>query len=72
MKRNLISKFLKVSAGFGLVTISGLYLTGNLDDFKYLMGGMYRGMRCAYVGTKIANNYIRVIQIIYFRFLEWN
>ena len=72
MKRNSISKFLKASAGFGLVTISGLYLTGNLDDARYLMGGLYRGMRCAYVGTKIANKYLKVIKIIYFVFLEWN
>jgi hypothetical protein len=66
MKTNLITKFFKFSAGLGLVTTTGLYLTGNLDDARYLMGGLYRGMRCAYVGGKIANNYIRVIIIRYF------
>lgn len=60
MKRNFISKFLKISAGLSLLTGTGLYLTGNLDDAWYLAGGLLRGMRCAYVGAKIANNYVRV------------
>lgn len=63
MKRNLKSKFIKFSAGFSLATTAGLYLTGNLDDARYLVGGLYRGMRCAYVGGKIASNYIQVTYI---------
>lgn len=53
----LNSKFILSSVG---VSVAGLYVTGYLDDAGYLLGGIYRGIRCGVTGTMIATRYLNV------------
>jgi len=50
-------------AAFSLSSIF-FYKTDYLDDAKYLLGGIYRGIRCATVGGAVAYTYFSVILII--------
>jgi hypothetical protein len=57
----------KFSKGFAIasgISLLGLYSTGNLDDAYYLLGGFFRGLRCATAGGQIFYKYIRVIYLI--------
>jgi hypothetical protein len=42
------------------VTGLGLYSTGYLEDAYYLLGGFYRGMRCAKTGGQVIYAYVKV------------
>jgi hypothetical protein len=69
MKKIFNSKLLKYFAGFSFALVGGLHITGHLDDARYLMGGMFRGLRCAKVGTQVALNYLNVLNSFN---VEWN
>jgi hypothetical protein len=64
IKKIINSKFTKglgiVSFGSGLV----LYQTGYLEDVRYLIGGIFRGLRCAKVGAQVAYTYVYVIKVL--------
>lgn len=59
MKRILNTKLKKFGA-FSILASLGLYQTGYLEDTYYLLGGMWRGLRCAGVGFQIMNKYVSV------------
>ncbi len=68
MKNIFLNKYTKRGfIGLGLVT-SSLYATGHLEDTYYLLGGFYRGLRCAKAGSQIAYSYLKV----FFVYSEWN
>jgi hypothetical protein len=57
------SKIFKLCKNLTLISslsLLALYQTDYLDDIRYLLGGMYRGLRCAKIGTQIAYTYIYV------------
>jgi hypothetical protein len=62
--RRKTRNLLKLTAGGLVATTSCLYATGYLEDVKYLLGGIRRGIRCGVVGSTIALNYLKVF--IYF------
>ncbi len=69
MSAFLNSKIIKrVALPLGVVSL-GLYTSGYSEDAYYLMGGFYRGLRCAKAGGQIIYSYINVrIQFLKFLF----
>jgi hypothetical protein len=64
MKKIFSSKFIRRSfISLGLIT-SSLYLTGHLEEAYYLVGGFYRGLRCAKAGSQIAYSYMKVFFLL--------
>lgn len=60
MKNLLKSKIVKVLGLGSVVSGVALYQTGYLDDVKYLLGGVRRGLRCARAGSQIVYTYMNV------------
>jgi hypothetical protein len=64
MKRKSLKKF-RIARLVGLSTLVGgvgifLHQTGYIDDARFLLGGVFRGMRCAKTGMQIAYTYVYV------------